>query len=104
MTGGWVALVDEGSGETYYFNEQTGASQWERPQGSADPTFDLALASPPPRAAAATTQLSQLLGLGASAPPPAPRAPRPPAAVSVALELDAVWFALLNGCSLYRSI
>ena len=33
MTGGWVALVDEGSGETYYFNEQTGASQWDPPPG-----------------------------------------------------------------------
>ena len=35
MTGGWVALVDEGSGETYYFNEQTGASQWDPPQQAA---------------------------------------------------------------------
>ena len=29
--GGWVALVDEVSGATYYYDEATGASQWEPP-------------------------------------------------------------------------
>jgi len=29
---GWAAAVDPGSGQTYYYNEQTGQSQWEPPQ------------------------------------------------------------------------
>jgi hypothetical protein len=28
---GWVTGVDDTSGQTYYYNEQTGASQWEPP-------------------------------------------------------------------------
>jgi hypothetical protein len=28
---GWVAVVDDASGQTYYFNHQTGESQWETP-------------------------------------------------------------------------
>ena len=29
---GWVADVDQASGDTYYYNEYTGLSQWEPPQ------------------------------------------------------------------------
>ena len=29
---GWVATVDVGSGDTYYYNEVTGESQWEVPE------------------------------------------------------------------------
>lgn len=29
---GWVAEVDASSGDTYYFNEQTGESSWDPPQ------------------------------------------------------------------------
>ena len=29
----WTPLVDEVSRATYYYNEQTGQSQWEAPQG-----------------------------------------------------------------------
>ena len=32
---GWVTGVDEASGETYYFNEQTGQSQWEPPEAAS---------------------------------------------------------------------
>ena len=28
---GWVSGVDQASGQTYYYNEQTGQSQWEPP-------------------------------------------------------------------------
>ena len=31
----WTPLVDEVSGATYYYNEQTGQSQWEAPQAAA---------------------------------------------------------------------
>ena len=31
---GWVTGVDEASGHTYYYNEHTGMSQWEPPQGA----------------------------------------------------------------------
>jgi hypothetical protein len=30
---GWISGVDQQSGQTYYYNEQTGQSQWEPPQG-----------------------------------------------------------------------
>jgi len=33
--GGWVARVDEASGQWYYYNEYTGASQWEQPPAAA---------------------------------------------------------------------
>ena len=33
---GWLAAVDEASGATYYFNEQTGQSQWDPPTASSD--------------------------------------------------------------------
>ena len=29
----WISGIDEASGQTYYYNEQTGASQWEPPYG-----------------------------------------------------------------------
>jgi len=29
---GWTSGVDQASGQTYYFNEQTGQSQWDPPQ------------------------------------------------------------------------
>jgi len=29
---GWIALVDQYSGQQYYYNEQTGESQWDPPQ------------------------------------------------------------------------
>jgi hypothetical protein len=29
---GWVVNVDEASGDQYYYNDQTGQSQWDRPQ------------------------------------------------------------------------
>ena len=29
---GWVADVDQASGDTYYYNEYTGLSQWDPPQ------------------------------------------------------------------------
>eukprot|EP00966_Prymnesium_polylepis_P198658 4604504-Prymnesium_polylepis.2 len=32
LPAGWVAGVDDASGQTYYFHEQTGQSQWETPQ------------------------------------------------------------------------
>ena len=32
---GWITGVDEASGATYYYNEQTGQSQWEPPQATA---------------------------------------------------------------------
>ena len=28
---GWISGVDQQSGQTYYYNEQTGQSQWEPP-------------------------------------------------------------------------
>ena len=31
----WTPRVDEVSGATYYYNEQTGQSQWESPQAAA---------------------------------------------------------------------
>lgn len=31
---GWATGVDEASGQTYYYNEQTGQSQWEPPQSA----------------------------------------------------------------------
>jgi hypothetical protein len=34
---GWTTAVDEASGHTYYYNEQTGASQWEPPQSQWEP-------------------------------------------------------------------
>ena len=33
----WVAMKDE-SGSTYYYNESTGESQWEPPDGYAEIT------------------------------------------------------------------
>ena len=30
---GWIAGIDQASGATYYYNEQTGVSQWEPPVG-----------------------------------------------------------------------
>ena len=30
---GWISGVDPASGQTYYYNEQTGQSQWEPPAG-----------------------------------------------------------------------
>ena len=32
LPAGWISGVDEVSGVTYYYNEQTGESQWEWPQ------------------------------------------------------------------------
>ena len=32
LQNGWVTGVDEASGQTYYYNEQTGQSQWDPPQ------------------------------------------------------------------------
>ena len=32
---GWTTLVDGASGATYYYNEETGVSQWEPPQAAA---------------------------------------------------------------------
>jgi hypothetical protein len=29
--GDWTTAVDEGSGQTYYYNNATGESQWESP-------------------------------------------------------------------------
>ena len=31
LPAGWIEGTDEGSGQTYYYNEQTGATQWDRP-------------------------------------------------------------------------
>jgi hypothetical protein len=31
--GGWAAVVDPGSGKTYYYNAGTGATSWEVPAG-----------------------------------------------------------------------
>jgi len=30
---GWISGVDQASGQTYWYNQQTGQSQWEAPQG-----------------------------------------------------------------------
>ena len=32
LAAGWVAQVDESSGETFYMNRQTGEAQWDPPQ------------------------------------------------------------------------
>ena len=32
MQSAWTTAVDEASGATYYYNEQTGESQWESPE------------------------------------------------------------------------
>jgi len=32
LPAGWTTGIDQSSGQTYYFNEQTGQSQWEPPQ------------------------------------------------------------------------
>ena len=69
---GWRAAFDGASGATYYVNEQTGESQWERPpqvwsqrvdQGSGEPYFfnEQTGASQwdPPQQAAATGQAQQ---------------------------------------------
>ena len=32
---GWMTLIDEASGATYYYNEEAGVSQWEPPQAAA---------------------------------------------------------------------
>jgi len=32
LPSGWTTGIDQGSGEAYYFNEQTGESQWDPPQ------------------------------------------------------------------------
>lgn len=38
---GWVTGIDEASGMTYYYNEQTGQSQWEPPEaGTAQQGYD----------------------------------------------------------------
>ena len=29
---GWEAAVDESSGDTYYYHEETGVTQWEAPE------------------------------------------------------------------------
>jgi len=34
---GWAAATDDASGDTYYYNEQTGDSTWERPLAAAAP-------------------------------------------------------------------
>jgi len=35
LPAGWTTGVDQASGATFYFNEQTGQSQWEAPQSSS---------------------------------------------------------------------
>lgn len=35
LAAGWVAEVDQASGQTFYVNSQTGESQWEPPQSTA---------------------------------------------------------------------
>jgi len=37
LPAGWTSGIDQGSGQTYYYNEATGASQWEPPQASTQP-------------------------------------------------------------------
>ena len=37
LPAGWITGVDQASGATYYFNEQTGQSQWEPPQPGGQP-------------------------------------------------------------------
>ena len=34
---GWIKAVDKSSGETYYTNTETGETQWQPPQGAAEP-------------------------------------------------------------------
>ena len=34
LPAGWITLLDQASGHTYYYNEMTGESQWEAPQPS----------------------------------------------------------------------
>ena len=34
---GWTTGVDQASGQTYYYNQQTGVSQWEAPPGFGGP-------------------------------------------------------------------
>jgi len=36
LPAGWISGIDQSSGATYYFNEQTGVSQWELPQHGGD--------------------------------------------------------------------
>ena len=35
LAAGWVSEVDQASGQTFYFNSQTGESQWEPPRSTA---------------------------------------------------------------------
>ena len=42
LPAGWISGIDQTSGQTYYYNEQTGQSQWEPPtdmQGGSNPNF-----------------------------------------------------------------
>jgi len=45
MPTGWVEAVDSNNGQTYYYNEETGESSWERPS-VAPPTSDITASGP----------------------------------------------------------
>ena len=40
LPAGWVSGLDESSGAIYYYNEQTGHSQWEPPQPGSVPEYE----------------------------------------------------------------
>merc|ERR1719327_1475023 len=39
LPAGWVSGVDQATGQTYYYNEQTGQSQWEAPSAQQQGGF-----------------------------------------------------------------
>eukprot|EP00315_Gephyrocapsa_oceanica_P040888 CAMPEP_0185478604 /NCGR_PEP_ID=MMETSP1366-20130426/4898_1 /TAXON_ID=38817 /ORGANISM="Gephyrocapsa oceanica, Strain RCC1303" /LENGTH=390 /DNA_ID=CAMNT_0028085895 /DNA_START=23 /DNA_END=1194 /DNA_ORIENTATION=- len=63
LPAGWCGAVDEASGQTYYYHEQTGASQWEPPQaehGYGGYSVDLRGGVPLPLTPAARHKLNML--------------------------------------------
>ena len=61
----WSAVVDDASGQTYYFNGMSGESQWEKPEGWVDEeTEDLPAAPPEEEQAPSLSQWSEVLDEG----------------------------------------
>ena len=56
MQSAWTTAVDEASGATYYYNEQTGESQWEAPSPQPGPPQPAAQPAYPRPAAQQTAQ------------------------------------------------
>ena len=61
----WSAVVDDASGQTYYFNGVSGESQWEKPESWVDEeTEDLPAAPPEEEEAPSLSQWSEVLDEG----------------------------------------